>query len=111
MNITFKPIVNRIIRNSALKCQFIHRPLQSCWYSGGRVLLSNSTSKDSHEVEIHILWKDKNGKETKTVAHVGDTLLNAARAGEIDLEGACEGVCACSTCHVILEYPVYEKLP
>ena len=25
--------------------------------------------------------------------------------------GACAGVCACSTCHVILEDTVYDKLP
>lgn len=24
--------------------------------------------------------------------------------------GACEGVCACSTCHVILEPEVYDRL-
>lgn len=72
---------------------------------------STNASKDHKEEEIEIVWKDKNGKVTKTVAHVGDSLLIAARAGSIDLEGACEGVCACSTCHVILEYPVYESLP
>lgn len=25
--------------------------------------------------------------------------------------GACEGVCACSTCHVILEEELYDNLP
>eukprot|EP00607_Mallomonas_marina_P001516 CAMPEP_0182428256 /NCGR_PEP_ID=MMETSP1167-20130531/21803_1 /TAXON_ID=2988 /ORGANISM="Mallomonas Sp, Strain CCMP3275" /LENGTH=96 /DNA_ID=CAMNT_0024611027 /DNA_START=300 /DNA_END=590 /DNA_ORIENTATION=+ len=39
------------------------------------------------------------------------TLLNVAHANDIALEGACEGVCACSTCHVILEDEVYEALP
>lgn len=26
------------------------------------------------------------------------------------LTGACEGVCACSTCHVILEEDVFDRL-
>jgi ferredoxin len=26
------------------------------------------------------------------------------------MEGACEGVCACSTCHVILEQGLYDEL-
>eukprot|EP00562_Extubocellulus_spinifer_P033143 CAMPEP_0178694106 /NCGR_PEP_ID=MMETSP0699-20121125/8068_1 /TAXON_ID=265572 /ORGANISM="Extubocellulus spinifer, Strain CCMP396" /LENGTH=206 /DNA_ID=CAMNT_0020339561 /DNA_START=24 /DNA_END=641 /DNA_ORIENTATION=+ len=34
-------------------------------------------------------------------ARVGETLLQVAHRNHIDVEGACEGVCACSTCHVI----------
>jgi len=26
------------------------------------------------------------------------------------MEGACEGVCACSTCHIILEQDLYDQL-
>ena len=26
------------------------------------------------------------------------------------MEGACDGVCACSTCHVILESGIYDAL-
>jgi ferredoxin len=36
--------------------------------------------------------------------------LHTIRHG-IELEGACEGVCACSTCHVILEPDVFDRLP
>ena len=42
---------------------------------------------------------------------VGMNLMRAAHAHDIELEGACEGVCACSTCHVILEDDVYDELP
>jgi ferredoxin len=38
-------------------------------------------------------------------------LMRVAHANGIDLEGACEGVCACSTCHVILDEDVYSSLP
>lgn len=48
----------------------------------------------------------------KTVdARVGETLLQTAHRHDVDLEGACEGVCACSTCHLILPSDVYDALP
>ncbi|KAK9909838.1 hypothetical protein WJX75_008196 [Coccomyxa subellipsoidea] len=38
--------------------------------------------------------------------------MEAAHANDIDLEGACEGSLACSTCHVVIEDPaLYDKLP
>jgi ferredoxin len=33
-----------------------------------------------------------------------------AHKNRIDLEGACEGSLACSTCHVILDKKLYDKL-
>lgn len=43
-------------------------------------------------------------EDTLTVdAKVGETLLQVAHRFDIDLEGACEGVCACSTCHLVFE--------
>lgn len=35
-------------------------------------------------------------------AKIGSTILDVAKENDIDLEGACEGSMACSTCHVIL---------
>lgn len=32
----------------------------------------------------------------------GDNLLDIAQANDIEMEGACGGSCACSTCHVIV---------
>jgi ferredoxin len=49
--------------------------------------------------------------ETVTVnAEEGDSILDVAHANNIDLEGACEGSLACSTCHVILDPEFYKKL-
>ena len=40
-------------------------------------------------------------KENRTVeASVGDSILELAEKNGIDLDHACGGVCACSTCHV-----------
>ncbi len=41
---------------------------------------------------------------------VGDTLLEIAWRHDIDMEGACEGSMACSTCHVIIEEPWFDRL-
>jgi len=41
----------------------------------------------------------------------GQRLLDVAWAAREPLEGACEGVMACSTCHVIVDPDDFEKLP
>jgi ferredoxin len=44
-------------------------------------------------------------------AKAGDRLLDVAWAAGQPLEGACEGVMACSTCHVIVDAADFERLP
>ena len=44
-------------------------------------------------------------------AKAGQRLLDVAWAACEPLEGACEGVMACSTCHVIVEAHDFDKLP
>ncbi len=44
-------------------------------------------------------------------AEPGQRLLDVAWAAREPLEGACEGVMACSTCHVIVEAHDFPKLP
>jgi ferredoxin len=41
----------------------------------------------------------------------GQRLLDVAWAERQPLEGACEGVMACSTCHVIVDSNDFAKLP
>ena len=48
-------------------------------------------------------------KEVK--AEPGQRLLDVAWAAREPLEGACEGVMACSTCHVIVDAEDFAKLP
>jgi len=41
----------------------------------------------------------------------GDNLLDIAQANDLEMEGACGGSCACSTCHVIVESDeMYDKM-
>lgn len=61
-------------------------------------------------------------------ADIGDNFLEVAHENGIDIEGivdvligcrtvltfwagACGGECACSTCHIVLEDEMYNKLP
>lgn len=48
-------------------------------------------------------------KEVEAAA--GQRLLDVAWGAREPLEGACEGVMACSTCHVIVDGNDFEKLP
>ena len=41
----------------------------------------------------------------------GERLLDTAWRAKQPLEGACEGVMACSTCHVIVAAEDFDKLP
>ena len=44
-------------------------------------------------------------------ARPGQRLLDVAWAAKQPLEGACEGVMACSTCHVIVDSADFDRLP
>lgn len=43
---------------------------------------------------IPLKWKLKDGSIKEVNARVGDNLLTIAQANDIDMEGACGGVCA-----------------
>ena len=49
--------------------------------------------------------------KVKVEAPMGLSVLEIARANDIDIEGACEGSLACSTCHVIIAPEFFECLP
>ncbi|KAF1346002.1 2Fe-2S ferredoxin-type domain-containing protein [Delphinella strobiligena] len=61
--------------------------------------------------ERKVTFVDKDGDEhTFTVAD-GDNLLDIAQANDLEMEGACGGSCACSTCHVIVADPgMYDAM-
>ena len=50
------------------------------------------------------------GEKKEFAVPVGTTVLEAAHNNNIDLEGACEGSLACSTCHVIVDKNYFDKL-
>ncbi len=54
---------------------------------------------------------DRDGAPREVEAPVGLSVLEIARRNDIDIEGACEGSLACSTCHVIVDPRDYGRLP
>ncbi|PFH53485.1 hypothetical protein AMATHDRAFT_73306 [Amanita thiersii Skay4041] len=61
---------------------------------------------------LKLTFKDTKGNLLQEVeANEGDDILSIAHEYDIDLEGACEGSVACSTCHVILPQEYYDVLP
>lgn len=50
------------------------------------------------------------GSKVEVDAPVGLSVLEIAHANDIDIEGACEGSLACSTCHVIVASEDFERL-
>ena len=61
--------------------------------------------------DYEVTFRIRKTGETKTVpAYEGDNLLRLAQRHDIPLEGACEGVTACSTCHVVLTDDFFDQL-
>ncbi|QQP90844.1 ferredoxin family 2Fe-2S iron-sulfur cluster binding protein [Skermanella mucosa] len=57
-----------------------------------------------------ITFIDTEGNKRDVDAPLGLSVLEIAHRNDIDLEGACEGSLACSTCHVIVEPEWYDLL-
>lgn len=85
------------------------------------LLRSFSTTRASQHGHIHppkpgeelsITFVDKEGREHPFQVSKGDNLLDIAQANDLEMEGACGGSCACSTCHVIVtDAAMYNRMP
>ncbi|MBO6781775.1 MAG: ferredoxin family 2Fe-2S iron-sulfur cluster binding protein [Alphaproteobacteria bacterium] len=53
---------------------------------------------------------DADGTSKEVDAPVGHSLLQIAWDNGIDIEGACEGAMACSTCHVVVDPDWFDRL-
>jgi 2Fe-2S ferredoxin len=53
---------------------------------------------------------ERNGNARTVDAPLGLSVLEIAHKHGVDIEGACEGSLACSTCHVIIDPAWFEKL-
>jgi len=52
-----------------------------------------------------------NGERLEVDAPEGLSVLEIAHHNKVDLEGACEGSLACSTCHVVIAQEWFDRLP
>jgi 2Fe-2S ferredoxin len=59
--------------------------------------------------KMHFVFAD--GVSREVDAPEGFSILNIAHRNDIDIEGACEGQMACSTCPIVVDPEWYAKLP
>jgi 2Fe-2S ferredoxin len=57
-----------------------------------------------------VTFIERDGTRREVDAPLGLSVLEIAHRHNIDIEGACEGSLACSTCHVIVDKAWYGKL-
>ena len=57
-----------------------------------------------------MVFIERDGTRREVDAPLGLSVLEIAHRNDIDIEGACEGSLACSTCHVIVESTWFQKL-
>lgn len=57
-----------------------------------------------------LVFIEKDGNRKEVDAPNGLSVMEIAHKFDVDIEGACEGSLACSTCHVIVERDWYERL-
>lgn len=69
-----------------------------------------STSSNFSTVKIRF-YEEAMDNLVEVDAEIGKRVLDIALENDIDIEGACGGELACSTCHVIVPQDVYDKLP
>ena len=58
-----------------------------------------------------LVFIEKDGNRKEVDAPLGLSVMEIAHRFDVDIEGACEGSLACSTCHVIVEPSWFARLP
>uniref|UniRef100_A0A7S3G9G4 2Fe-2S ferredoxin n=1 Tax=Palpitomonas bilix TaxID=652834 RepID=A0A7S3G9G4_9EUKA len=60
--------------------------------------------------DVRVTFVDPDGTRHDVVAKAGMNLLQVAHRHDINMEGACEGSVACSTCHVYVSHEHFDLL-
>ena len=60
---------------------------------------------------VKVVFIERNGSRRELNAAADTTLLRVAQGAGLDMEGACEGSMACSTCHVLIEPEWFGRIP
>ncbi|KAH3661382.1 hypothetical protein OGAPHI_006789 [Ogataea philodendri] len=80
-------------------------------FRAGSPVFHHPLKKPNPGEELHITFITKDGAQKTFEVAEGDSILDIAQANHIDMEGACGGSCACSTCHVIVDPEYYDSIP
>jgi ferredoxin len=60
--------------------------------------------------KVTVTFIQVDGTRKVVAAKAGDNLMETARDNDIDIEAACDGTCACSTCHCFLSQAAFDSL-
>ena len=60
---------------------------------------------------MKVTFLTSEGDRVDAQGEPSDSLLRAAQAAGMPLEGTCEGQMACSTCHVVVDKDWFDRLP
>ncbi|XP_065106098.1 ferredoxin 1b [Paramisgurnus dabryanus] len=73
---------------------------------------SQSQQHGSSGSKVLVHFVNQSGMKSSVFVTEGESLLDAVIKKNLDISGfgACEGTLACSTCHLIFEESVYDKL-
>ncbi|XP_046876114.1 ferredoxin 1b [Hypomesus transpacificus] len=88
------------------------------WNSQARILHSQSVSCSDSKInslpvdKVTIHFVNQDGIKTTTAVNEGQSLLDVVVNKNVDISGfgACEGTLACSTCHLVFEKKIHEKM-
>ncbi|XP_029771628.1 adrenodoxin, mitochondrial isoform X2 [Suricata suricatta] len=85
---------------------------QAAWLKYLLWLSTRNVSGKSSEEKITVHFVNRDGETLTAKGKVGDSLLDVVVENNLDIDGfgACEGTLACSTCHLIFEDHIFEKL-
>lgn len=75
------------------------------------MIRSSRTKPAGAAKDFGVTFVKPNGERVTVRAPIGDSMLEVAHKNGIDIEGACGGETACSTCHIILDKAYFDKLP
>ncbi|XP_043913630.1 adrenodoxin-like [Protopterus annectens] len=93
------------------KIQLLSCPQFGSLHCNQRLYCSSSNNRFSDD-KVTINFINRDGELITATAKEGQSLLDVVVNQHVDIEGfgACEGTLACSTCHLIFEKDIYEKL-
>jgi 2Fe-2S ferredoxin len=58
----------------------------------------------------NVIFILRDGSKREITADIGQSLMIIAQQNGLEVEGACGGAMACSTCHMIVDAAWYDKL-
>ena len=110
-------LMHRLLRptSTSLKQAFLTTPRSSLrrtapYSSPQPSTFATSTQPRYNGNPITVTFVEPDGEEYQVEAELGDNFLDVAVDNDIDIEGACGGELACSTCHVVLEQSYFDIL-